>query len=153
MVNFYLDIPTLDAMLPDHRNHVCLAQSLSPIASSASSCHLVFNKCVQLNHWVDLGHMQRADVWHGGLSGAIYSLSALEAELCLSENLASHTGSVFLTFVLPAFGCDNLPMETENNLSPISACSPSALEGRADPSIPVVLCASYPMCTGILHSL
>lgn len=128
MVKFHLYIPTLDTMLPDNRNHVCLAQGLLPTASPASACHLVFNKCVQLKHWVDLGHMQRGGQTSGTeiFSGAIYSLSAIEAEICLSENLASHTGSVFLTFVLRAFGCGDLPMEAENNLSPISACSTSA---------------------------
>lgn len=71
----------------------------------------------------------RADVWHGDLSGAIYRLSAIEAEICIPGNLASHTGSIFLTFVLPAIGRDRLPLAAENNLSPIPACSASA--GRA----------------------
>lgn len=84
MVNSYLDIPSLDTMLPDHRNHVCLAQGLSPIASPASSCHLVFNKCVQLNHWVDLGHMQRG----GQTSGTEIFLVLFIVSLLLKQKFA-----------------------------------------------------------------
>lgn len=84
MANFYLDIPTLDTMLPDHRNSVRLAQGVPPKASAASSCHLVFNECVQWNHWVALGQMQRG----GPTSGTEIFLGLFIGSLLLKQKFA-----------------------------------------------------------------
>lgn len=47
-------------MLPDNRDHVCLAQGLSPAADPVPATQWVFNIFVQRNQCVDLGPMQRA---------------------------------------------------------------------------------------------
>lgn len=75
----------------------------------------------------------------------------MKAEICLFKNLASHAGSEFLTCVLPALGCVDLPLEAENELSPVCACA-TAVSGRADVRIPAALCAlAAHVSTGITH--
>lgn len=77
----------------------------------------------------------------------------MKAEICLFKNLASHAGSEFLTCVLPACGCVDLPLEAENELFPLCACA-TAVSGRADVRIPAARYAhAAHVSTGITHSV